>query len=932
MRLMGNLQFTGKALLISCLFALPVALFGYLFATTQLEQINFAQRERTGVVALRHFVPIYTGVLAARNATRATLGGFDGKNKYQAARVQTDLALKDFAAFIAESNDMLQLKPEFDKLTAAWADTAGAVNGADKDGHTVFGPVSTSVTSLLVQIGDNANLVLDPNIDSFYLVDAMVLALPNLTEDLGQLWGWGTYALVHSGLTSAEDKRYLVWAVGVETGLKQARAYLQRAFHANPALSSQLDMAVLDDVATFHQLAKDPLALMGQVNLTPGKYYDSGEAAVLRLQSFYDKGLPVLDHLLVTRLDAMQQRLAYSTGGGLLALLLVAYLFYSFYRVTNDGLGQINRHLRDVAEGDLRHTPAQPTGCDEAAQVLASLITMQSVLEQFQTAQQELAAQHDQGQIDFRMNTQGLPGVYGSMACSVNQLVQSHITLQLRVIEVAAAYTQGRFDVVMERLPGQKARISDAVDRVRQSLQDAAEAAAFNQRVRLSLDSLPVCVTVSDTQALLVHATPCAKELLKLFGGPGFDTDRFYGNKLSSLFKDPDHAARFDQAVRTGATVDMVVAGHSLQLLARPVHDSKGMPIGRITQWIDRSDEIASEQELDDMVGSATRGDFSHRLTLAGKTGFFGKIYTSMNHLMDTSEHSLSDVARVLAAVAEGDLTARIDRDYGGLFAAVKDSVNTSSDKLKQVMDDVRSAAESLITVANQVNATAQGLSQATSEQAAGVEQTSASIDIMSASISHNSDNARVTDGMAAKTTQEAVQGGHAVSQTVAAMKQIADKIGIVDDIAYQTNLLALNAAIEAARAGEHGKGFAVVAAEVRKLAERSQQAAKEIGELAASSVTTADLAGKLLLAIVPSVKKTSELVQEIATASAEQSESVMQIGSAMGQLSQITQHNASASEELASTSEELSTQACQLQQSIAFFHTGLSGAPAHFD
>jgi methyl-accepting chemotaxis protein len=151
-------------------------------------------------------------------------------------------------------------------------------------------------------------------------------------------------------------------------------------------------------------------------------------------------------------------------------------------------------------------------------------------------------------------------------------------------------------------------------------------------------------------------------------------------------------------------------------------------------------------------------------------------------------------------------------------------------------------------------------------------------------------------------------------------MKEIAAKIGIIDDIAYQTNLLALNAAIEAARAGDHGKGFAVVAAEVRKLAERSQSAAKEIGELAGNSVATSERAGKLLGQIVPSIQKTSELVQEIAAASAEQSESVTQIGGAMGQLSKATQQNASASEELAATSEELSGQAEQLQQSVAFF------------
>jgi methyl-accepting chemotaxis protein len=176
---------------------------------------------------------------------------------------------------------------------------------------------------------------------------------------------------------------------------------------------------------------------------------------------------------------------------------------------------------------------------------------------------------------------------------------------------------------------------------------------------------------------------------------------------------------------------------------------------------------------------------------------------------------------------------------------------------------------------------------------------------------------------MATKASKEAGDGGQAVTLTVAAMKQIAQKISIVDDIAYQTNLLALNAAIEAARAGEHGKGFAVVAAEVRKLAERSQEAAKEIGDLAGNSVDTAERAGKLLDEIVPSIQKTSELVQEIAAASQEQSQSVTQIGGAMGQLSKATQQNASASEELAATSEELSGQAEQLQESVSFFKLG---------
>ncbi len=454
------------------------------------------------------------------------------------------------------------------------------------------------------------------------------------------------------------------------------------------------------------------------------------------------------------------------------------------------------------------------------------------------------------------------------------------------------------------------------------------QVAAENLRIKIALDSLPECVTVSNAEAQFVHATPAAKDLLKKLGGPGFDADRFYGNKLSSLFPRSEDGARFDKAVISGDVVDMVVEGRHLRLLAKPILDQAGNRLGRVTHWVDRTDEVASESELTFMVEAAGAGDFSKRLNMDGKTGFFATMASGMNQLIETTEQGLNDVSELLAAFADGDLTKRIESEYGGLFAKVKDSANETAENLTRVMGEVRAAADALTGAANQVSATAQSLSQAASEQAASVEETTSQIDVMSASISQNSDNAKVTDGMATKASREATEGGSAVSQTVTAMKQIAAKIGIVDDIAYQTNLLALNAAIEAARAGEHGKGFAVVAAEVRKLAERSQEAAKEIGELAGSSVSTAERAGKLLDEIVPSIQKTSELVQEIAAASAEQSESVVQIGGAMGQLSKATQQNASASEQLAATSEELSGQAEQLQQSVAFFNIGEEDVP----
>ncbi len=280
----------------------------------------------------------------------------------------------------------------------------------------------------------------------------------------------------------------------------------------------------------------------------------------------------------------------------------------------------------------------------------------------------------------------------------------------------------------------------------------------------------------------------------------------------------------------------------------------------------------------------------------------------------------LLEAVDVSNKLADGDLNVSIHAtskdETGQLLMAMTNMV----EKLKVVVVDVKNAADNVAAGSQELSSSSEEMSQGATEQAAAAEEASSSMEQMSSNIRQNADNATQTEKIAVKSADDAKQGGKAVAETVNAMKEIAGKISIIEEIARQTNLLALNAAIEAARAGEHGKGFAVVAAEVRKLAERSQHAAGEISELSASSVQVAEAAGEMLTRMVPDIQRTAELVQEISAACKEQDTGAEQINKAIQQLDQVIQSNASASEEMASTSEELASQAEQLQSTIAFF------------
>jgi methyl-accepting chemotaxis protein len=315
-------------------------------------------------------------------------------------------------------------------------------------------------------------------------------------------------------------------------------------------------------------------------------------------------------------------------------------------------------------------------------------------------------------------------------------------------------------------------------------------------------------------------------------------------------------------------------------------------------------------------LGAVAVGDLDQRVEVTANDEIRDLVVV-VNTMTDNLRHS----ATLADRIAQGDLTVEhqplSDKDKLG------QALVSMVDRLRTVVRDATEASIAVAAGSQQLSASSEQVSQGATEQAAAAEEASASMEQMAANIKQNADNATQTEKIARQSSQDAEVSGQAVGKAVIAMRTIAEKIGIVQEIARQTDLLALNAAVEAARAGEHGRGFAVVAAEVRKLAERSQTAAAEISGMSSDTVAAATQAGEMLTRLVPEIRRTAELVAEISAACREQDIGAVQINEAIQQLDKVTQQNASASEEMSATSEQLATKADELQTGIAYFNIG---------
>jgi methyl-accepting chemotaxis protein len=545
-----------------------------------------------------------------------------------------------------------------------------------------------------------------------------------------------------------------------------------------------------------------------------------------------------------------------------------------------------------------------------------------------------------------------------SLALAIAFFLTRHLSKQIGIDPlyakgIAKEIAAGDLSRSIQLDEGDKDSLLHAIKNMQQKLlaRRTAEHKAAEEilRIKMALDNTSIGIMIANNDRNIIYVN---KSVVSAFSKieakirqqiPSFSTTALIGSSMDDFYQNPAQRAELVAGLTGAHSEDIELGGRTMMVVANPVINQQGERIGTVTEWHDRTAEVAVEKEVSTIVVAASMGDFSKRFDIHDKSGFLRELGEGLNQMLYTSETGLNEVARVLAALSRGDLTETIDNYYEGTFGQLKDNANTTVAKLEQIIHQIKDATDCINNGAKEIASGNHDLSRRTELQAASLEETAASIHQLTSTVQANSENAKQANLLTIGAAEIASQGGVVVGQVVSTMNAIKESsqkieeiVTVLDDIAFQTNILAFNASIEAAHAGTNGQGFAVVASEVRNLAQRAAASAEEIKILIEDSVVRIDdgsklaaQAGTTMEEILSAIHGVTGMMSEITAASVEQSAGIEQVNLAIGQIDDVTQQNAALVEHAVATAGSLENQAQNLVVTVSGFKIADKSASA---
>ena len=1012
MNWMTYLSVKAKMGLVLALFAVVVAIFANIVFSEWSKQKYFSEKELYGT---EFYKPSFELIKAAQlhrgNGLQFARGVEAARAPMDAAAVKFEQAMQQLLELEKRYAADFALGTKLQSINRTWETVKQApATMKPKAGFDAHTAMIEDILTYIEFYSDQSNLTLDPEVDSFYLMQLNSFSLPRAIEYSARMRGAAAGAIA----TGAAPQSAINALIGLRPiAIDKVEEVLRSATKASESMAGDLDSdisAIRNANIVFSELVNEVIN-SGRSPLDSRAMFAKGTELVNAGYAMQADTVPHLQRMLKSRLDSMEAEQRSSMMVMALAAALALVITILMVRSLNAGLTNANRSLSEIQRGNLDNT-IELQGTDEIATLMQGVRSLQSALKETREREEASAAELDKAAEEARliaveskrladaltvcdtsvmiadedynivfMNTAvrkmlekreatlskhvpnfNLPQLMGAnmdifhkdpshQRGMVNKLKEVYRT-QIKVSDLTfVLIATPLFNDDGERT-GTIVEWEDITERLAKE-RDELKASNENKRVRIALDNGSTNTMIADPDNNIVYLNEALTDMMSNAESdlrrdlPGFQANKLMGANMDIFHKNPAHQQRLIRDLQDTYEAQIKVGGRTFRLVANPVVDDDGERLGTVVEWLDRTQEVMIENEVNEIVKAAAQGDFSRSLVMEGKQGFFANLSGGLNELMKVTDDGLHDVARVLSALAAGDLTQKISGDYEGLFKRLKDDANATVEKLEEVIANIIESSSSVTTGANEIAQGNADLSQRTEEQASSLEETASSMEEMTGAVQQTSDNAQHANQLSKNAVGKAEAGGDVVKNAVVAMdeinsssKRISDIIGVIDEIAFQTNLLALNAAVEAARAGEQGRGFAVVAGEVRNLAQRSAGAAKEIKELIRDSVTKVEAgtelvnqSGTTLAEIVGAVREVTSMIGDINAAASEQSSSIVQINQAIGEMDEMTQQNAALVEQASAAGEAMAEQARALMDLVGFFrldHTAAAVGASH--